>query len=122
MFTSNMVLTIALAGIALSANAVQVNNFSPAANKVIIVKFFGPTCPPCKAFAPIYNQVAHSFAHRNDVSFFEINAQMNTGIAKRWGATNWPTTLVFKNGSLVSRLGRGSSALALTQAINNALA
>lgn len=63
---------------------------------VCLVDFNAPWCGPCKAQAPIVDQIADDFAGR--VRVLEINVSENREVAKQFGIHSIPTLVVLKNG------------------------
>jgi thioredoxin 1 len=63
---------------------------------VCLVDFNAPWCGPCKAQAPIVDQIADDFAGR--VRVLEINVSENREVAKQFGIYSIPTLVVLKNG------------------------
>ncbi|MBS3731546.1 MAG: thioredoxin [Desulfobacterales bacterium] len=74
-----------------------VEAFDRATNEgVCLVDFNAPWCGPCKAQAPILEELADAFAHRAAVA--EVDVSANREIAQRFGIQSIPTLVVFKEG------------------------
>jgi thioredoxin 1 len=63
---------------------------------VCLVDFNAPWCGPCKAQAPIIQQIADEFGDRIVVA--EIDVSENRQVAKQFGIYSIPTLVVMKNG------------------------
>lgn len=68
---------------------------------IVLVDFWGEGCPPCRALAPILDEVAKDFEGK--ISFYKMNANENLTIARKFGIMSVPTLLVFKNGELADK-------------------
>ncbi len=66
------------------------------ATKPVLVDFFATWCGPCKAVAPVVDEVALDVAGKADV--YKIDIDQNPDIASRYGVMSIPTFIVFKNG------------------------
>lgn len=66
------------------------------AEGVCLVDFNARWCGPCKAQAPILEELADAFADRAAVA--EVDVSENREIAQRFGIQSIPTLVVFKKG------------------------
>ena len=69
---------------------------STTAEGVCLVDFNAPWCGPCKAQAPILEELADAFADRAAVA--EVDVSENREIAQRFGIQSIPTLVVFRYG------------------------
>lgn len=78
--------------------AVQ-NNSAP-----VLVDFWATWCGPCKALAPVLDQVAEELGDAVKICKVNIEEAGNMPLAQQFGVQNIPTLLVFKNGQLAEKL------------------
>jgi thioredoxin 2 len=68
----------------------------------ILVDCWATWCPPCRAIAPVIEQLAKESAGRWRIGKLDVDA--NRGIATQFRIDSIPTLLIFKSGQLVDRL------------------
>ena len=69
---------------------------------ITIVDFWATWCGPCKAIAPILEQVAVERA--GTVKVVKVNADEYPKVQMRFNVRGLPTLLLFKDGALVDRI------------------
>lgn len=65
-------------------------------SKPVIVMFYSPTCPYCKAMEPYFVDYAQQF--KSSVVFARIDIMSNPWIAERYGVMGTPTFKFFCHG------------------------
>ncbi len=70
-------------------------------DKPVLLDFTATWCGPCKALAPIVEDVAKEFDGQLKVGKLDIDA--SPGVASRFGIRGVPTVIVFKGGKEVAR-------------------
>ena len=65
---------------------------------IVFVDFWAAWCGPCRAFAPVFEDVA---ARNPDIVFGKVDTEAEQGLAAGFGITSIPTLMVFRDGVLV---------------------
>jgi len=68
----------------------------------VLVDCWAPWCPPCKAIAPVLDQLAAE--SHGSYRIAKVNVDENPQISSRFQISSIPTMLFFKDGKLVDRL------------------
>jgi len=69
-----------------------------AADGVLMVDFWAEWCGPCRAVAPVLEDLAQSSAGK--VTLGKVNVDENPGLAGRYGIRSIPTILFVKDGKV----------------------
>lgn len=86
-------------------------------DKPVLVDFWAAWCGPCRAIAPHLDTMAGELSDKLKV--VKLDAQSNMPTARRFGVSNLPTFLLFKDGKEVSRkIGTGGGAVGLREFVN----
>jgi thioredoxin 1 len=64
----------------------------------VVVDFWAPWCGPCKAIAPILEELAEELG--DSVKICKVNVDNNSEVASKYEIRAIPTILIFKNGQV----------------------
>jgi len=97
-----------------SASAVTRTTFERevlASEQPVIVDFWAPWCGPCRAVAPLLDQIAAE--RRGELKVVKVNVDEEPELAARFGISSIPTIVLFEDGKLVAGTvgARGKSQL-----------
>ena len=83
-------------------------------NQTVIVDSWAEWCAPCKAIAPLYEQLAGKYSEK--ITFAKLNTDENIGTMRALKIMNIPTFVVFKNGNIIKKWS-GADAKRLTSTV-----
>jgi thioredoxin 2 len=67
----------------------------------VLVDFYADWCGPCKALAPMVDELAH--ARAGELLVLKLDTDKSPGISERYGIRGIPTLIVFRGGKEVGR-------------------
>jgi len=73
-----------------------------AGETTVLVDFWAPWCGPCRALAPVLDQVAETLGAKAVIA--KVNVDDNPELAERFGVSSIPALFFFKEGSVVKKL------------------
>ena len=70
--------------------------------KPAIVDFWATWCAPCRALAPVVDDVANQYAGKLEV--FKLDIDSNPETPAKFGVRGIPTVILFKDGKVVDQV------------------
>ena len=84
------------------------------ANEPVLVDFWAEWCGPCRAIAPVLDELSTELAGK--VKIVKLNVDENPGIAAQYGVRSIPTMILFKGGEAADmKIGAGTPKAGLTK-------
>ena len=68
----------------------------------VLVDFWAVWCGPCKAIAPILEEIADEY--KGKVKVGKVDVDQNQHTAMKYGVRSIPTLLLMKNGEVINQL------------------
>ena len=66
------------------------------ADKLVMVDLYATWCTPCKALAPVLEELADKYSDK--IKVVKVNVDEEESIAAKFGIASIPTVIFFKNG------------------------
>ncbi len=104
------------------AKAVMDSNFEEEVlknSKPVLVDFWAPWCGPCRAIAPVIEELAKEYEGKVDV--VKMNVDENPNTANKYRIRAIPTLILFKNGEVVAQVTGAVAKSSLKEMIDKAL-
>lgn len=71
-------------------------------DKPVLVDFFAPWCGPCRAVAPLLDELARDYDGR--VKVVKVNVDNAPALSAKYGVRSIPTMLIVKNGAVADTI------------------
>ena len=85
----------------------------------VLVDFWAPWCGPCKAIAPVVQELAETFGDK--IKFAKCNVDDNPVPPGKYGIRAFPTLILFKGGNVVDQITGMVAKSKLEEAIQSVL-
>ncbi|MFO7727643.1 MAG: thioredoxin [Desulfonatronovibrio sp.] len=102
------------------ANQVTDNTFEAEVLKCdlpVLVDFWAPWCGPCRAIAPVVEELAQEYA--GQVKILKMNVDENPNTPGKYGIRAIPTLILFKDGEVSEQITGAVSKANLKQMISD---
>ncbi|KAK5630377.1 hypothetical protein RRF57_006092 [Xylaria bambusicola] len=85
-----------------------------ASAQYVAIDFYADWCPPCRAIAPTFSQLAEDYGSvPAKLAFAKVNVDHVKDVAAEFGVTAMPTFMFFRDGKTLGESVRGANKPAL---------
>ncbi len=72
------------------------------AEKPVLIDFYAAWCAPCRAFAPVLEQLAEEFGEQ--CKFCKVDVEREEGLASQFDIMSVPTLVLLQDGEIQQRI------------------